>query len=127
MGKLWKRDLSIKPYASKEEILYGLDIIIDSCESIIRRTTGISESEFLGNDDMMKASAMDMQIIGNHAGRLPERIRSKSTNLDDAYGFRCRIAHDYGGVRFETDYLWTPYLKTCMISWTPALQSGPRY
>lgn len=102
-----ENQLWIKPYASREEILYALDTIIDSCESIIRRTAGVSKMEFFGNDDMMKASAMDMQIIGNHAGRLPEHIRSKSANLEDAYGFRCRIAHDYGGVRFETDYLWS--------------------
>lgn len=112
MDKFWKRERAeVKPYSTKEEMLYAIDIILDSCDAIIRRTSGISMDEFLTDDDMMKASAMDMQIIGNHVGRLPAEIRSLSKNLDDAYGFRCRIAHDYGGVRFETGYLWVAVSK----------------
>ena len=92
-------------------MLYAIDVILDSCDAIIRRTSGVSKDDFLTDDDMMKASAMDMQIIGNHVGRLPAEIRSRSRNLEDAYGFRCRITHDYGGVRFETNYLWVAVSK----------------
>ena len=112
MDKFWKKGRAeVKPYSTKEEMLYAIDVILDSCDAIIRRTSGVSKDDFLTDDDMMKASAMDMQIIGNHVGRLPAEIRSRSRNLDDAYGFRCRIAHDYGGVRFETSYLWVAVSK----------------
>lgn len=66
----------------------------------------MTEEEFYANDDVLKASAMDMQIIGNYLGQFPLEIRMSSPVLDDAYSFRCRIAHDYGTVRFEMRYLW---------------------
>ena len=109
MAKGWKshkEEQEVKIYTTDEEMVYALDAIIESCEAIIRRTRGVSEEEFLLNDDMMKASAMDMLVIGNFAGRFPTEIREKSKNINDAYGFRCRIAHDYGTFQFETGYLW---------------------
>lgn len=66
----------------------------------------MSEAEFFADDDVLKASAMDMQIIGNYLGQFPMEIRLSSQVLDDAYSFRCRIAHDYGTVHFEMGYLW---------------------
>lgn len=101
-----KHDRRGKSGLTNEEIAYSLDAIIASCEAIIRRVSGIDREEFLSNDDMMKATGMDMIIIGNHANELPAEIKSRSRNLGQAYGFRCRVAHDYGSMAFEEEYLW---------------------
>lgn len=110
----------VKPYQTEEEIDYALDTIIECCNLIITRVDGMTRDQFLSDDDKMKASAIDMLVIGNFAGRLPDEIKSMSKHLKDAYGFRCRVAHDYGTIRFESEYLWIAVskdvhgiLKTC--------------
>lgn len=124
MVKLFNRKKDrkeVKTYQTEEEVLYALDTIIECCNLIIARVSGLSKEDFLTDDDKMKASAIDMLVIGNYAGRFPSEILDMSSNLRNAYGFRCRVAHDYGTIRFESEYLWVAVskdvkdiLKTCL-------------
>lgn len=106
MADYWRSDDSKPPFTTDEETAHGIYIIIECCDAVIRRTNGVSRDEFMRDYDMQDATAMDMTVIGNIAGRLPDEYRQFCDELNDAYGFRCRLAHDFRTEDFEMSYLW---------------------
>ena len=92
-------------HPSRDEVLHSLQMIIEACDSVIWRTSFSCEERFLSDRAMVADTATDLHVIGYHAGKLPKDVRRGSSELDDAYGFRHRMAEGYGLLTEETDYI----------------------
>ncbi len=89
----------------KDEVLHRLQMIIEACDSVIMRTSITCEERFMSDRAIVADTAIDLHVIGYHAGKLPEDVRRGSRALEDAYGFRHRMAEGYGLLTEETDYI----------------------
>ncbi len=89
----------------RDEVLHSLQMIIEACDSVIWRTARACGSRMMSDESFLTASAMDFHVIGYHAGILPQDVRRGSDALEDAYGFRRRMAEGYGLLSEEREYL----------------------
>lgn len=110
-----KTTVSVKYRITDLDTEEALRIILKSCRSVDRRIFGVSRDEFMSDDDMQKATAMDMVVIGNFVKFLPSDIRGTSHSMKEAHPFRCVIAHIYGSAAFELDQLWNGAVKDVPI------------
>lgn len=94
-----------------DEIIFTLESIITTAESIKSHTVGCTKEEFLSNEVVRGYVAMMFSVIGNHCGMLPTEIRETSSYLDASYDFRCVIDHTYYTEAFSNDILWDAYSR----------------
>ena len=82
--------------------------IIESCERIIDYSAGMSKDEFMINGPIHDACAMNCIVIGERANKLSYEIKERYKGLDWSViiRFRGRIAHTYGTVLYDLDFLW---------------------
>jgi uncharacterized protein with HEPN domain len=77
--------------------------ILESCDKIIDYTDGLSFEEFSADPKTVDAVVRNFEIIGEAAGRLPEKFKNSHPEIDRfrIRGFRNRIVHDYFGIDYS--------------------------
>jgi len=101
-----RRAIQVEVYQSQEEIMFAIDTSIERCTEILDTIDGMVLDDFLMDKKAMKSVAMDMLSIGNFMKEMPGEILAFAPQLEQAYGFRCIIAHDYGNTNFDYPTLW---------------------
>jgi uncharacterized protein with HEPN domain len=85
--------------------MYWSDMRI-AATKIQTHTTGMSEADFATNELVKDAVLRNLEIIGEAAKYIPERVRQNTTTLDwrRVVGFRNIVAHAYFGI--DRSILW---------------------
>jgi uncharacterized protein with HEPN domain len=88
---------------SKRSIEALIADIYEAIEKIERYTTGISKTGFMADDKTIDAVVRNLEIIGEAANRLPDRITKSQSIIQwkKIIGLRNRIVHDYFGIDVE--------------------------
>ena len=88
---------------SRDESLY-LGDIQESCEKILRFTTGMTYKEFIHDELHFDAVLRNLEVIGEAVKNIPEETRITYPNVKwrKIAGFRDIVAHEYFGVNEET-------------------------
>jgi len=90
---------------SRDWELYLKDISA-SCEKILRFTEGLSFEQLIQDDKTYDAVVRNLEVIGEAAKNIPNRVRSLLPTIDwrKAAGMRDMRAHVYFGI--DNDILW---------------------
>ena len=96
----------VKYYTSEVDIENALRIILESCRAIDKRMKWVNHERFMSDEDMQKACAMDMIVLGNAMQYMPPDIKGDVKCMNEAYPFRCVVAHNFGTVVFDMEVLW---------------------
>lgn len=88
---------------SRDESLYLADIQ-ESCEKVLKYTTGMKYKDFVHNDLYFDAVLHNLEIIGEAVKNISEETRQKYPDVKwrKIAGFRDIVAHEYFGVNEET-------------------------
>jgi uncharacterized protein with HEPN domain len=104
---------------SKREPTLLVCDMIESAESILSFTAGMTYEQFLEDKKTRDAVVRNFEIIGEAANRLPDDFKALYPNIDwqRLRGLRNRIVHDYFGIDFSI--IWKikeEYLRGLMVS-----------
>ncbi|MBN2314520.1 MAG: DUF86 domain-containing protein [Sedimentisphaerales bacterium] len=90
---------------SRDEFMYLQDIA-ESCEKILRFTSGLSKPGLIGDERTFDAVVRNLEIIGEAAKHISEDIRKKLPGIEwrKVAGLRDILAHAYFGI--DNDILW---------------------
>jgi uncharacterized protein with HEPN domain len=88
---------------SKREPTLLVRDMIESAESILSFTAGMTYEHFLEDKKTRDAVVRNFEIIGEAANRLPDDFKALYPNIDwqRLRGLRNRIVHDYFGIDFS--------------------------
>jgi uncharacterized protein with HEPN domain len=88
---------------SKRSIDVLIGDITEAIEKIERYTNGISKKEFMSDDKTIDAVVRNLEIIGEAASRMPDRIKNNQNMIKwkKIIGLRNRIVHEYFGIDVE--------------------------
>ncbi len=77
--------------------------IMDEVEYLLRRSADLDRRDFLANEDLRRAFARSLEIIGEAAKHIPEEYRQQHPDIDwrSMAGMRDRLIHGYFGVDYE--------------------------
>lgn len=77
--------------------------IMDEVEYLLRRSANMDRREFLDNEDLRRAFARSIEIIGEASRRIPDEYRQEHPDIDwrSMAGMRDRLIHGYFGVDYE--------------------------
>lgn len=92
---------------SKERILLDyLNDILESIADIREFTIGMTKENFVCDKKTIKAVVRSLEVIGEAAGKIPQRIRDNYPEIpwQELSGMRNRLIHEYFGVDF--DIVW---------------------
>jgi uncharacterized protein with HEPN domain len=92
---------------SDERILLDyLNDILDSIADIQEFTAGLTGEDFFNDKKTIKAVVRSLEVIGEAASRLPEKIREMhpETPWREIIAMRNRLIHEYFGV--DLDIVW---------------------
>jgi uncharacterized protein with HEPN domain len=80
-----------------------LDDIIESSAKINAYIAGLSYDDFLNDDKTIDAVLRNLEIIGEAAKRIPEKIRQQRSDIEwlKVIGLRNILIHQYSGVDLE--------------------------
>ena len=80
-----------------------LEDILDSINKISMFIDGVSQEMFLRDEKTVYAVIRSLEIIGEAAKKIPEKIRTKYPKLPwrEMTGMRDKLIHDYIGVDLE--------------------------
>jgi len=80
--------------------------ILDSIKKIIKYTESVSYEDFVKNDVIIDAVIRNFEVIGEAAKYIPEKFKSKYSNLPlkEMVGMRNILIHDYLGIDY--DFVW---------------------
>lgn len=86
-----------------EEWVPHMRHMLDSSESIVEFVEDITESEFRSDRRTRGAVRLEIVIIAEAAGRLPDEVRAQLGDIPwhDVRGMRNRIVHEYDKVDDE--------------------------
>ena len=84
-----------------------MEDILESCNRILEYTEGMTFDDFKKNHMVVDAVVRNFTIIGEAAGRLPDKFKEQHSSIDwdRIRGFRNRIVHDYFGIDYQI--VWT--------------------
>lgn len=85
---------------SERPVRVLLDDILESVQKARRYVAGLDREAFLSDEKTADAVVRNLEIIGEAAGRLPERFRSQHGEIEwrRIVGLRNRIVHEYFGI-----------------------------
>jgi len=85
---------------STRELLVHIDKEIDY---LLRQSEGLSYSQFVENETLLRAFTRSLEIIGEAAKKVPKDVQSKYTEIEwkAMAGMRDKLIHDYFGIDFE--------------------------
>ena len=77
-----------------------IDDIVECIDKITEYTKNISEDKFLKTTQVQDSVIRRIEIIGEAAGKIPEKIKNKYKEIPwkDIIGMRNVLIHHYGGV-----------------------------
>ena len=77
--------------------------IMEEVEYLLRRSADLDRRDFLANEDLRRAFARSLEIIGEPAKRIPDEYRQEHPDIDwrSMAGMRDRLIHGYFGVDYE--------------------------
>ena len=89
----------------RDEIMYLQDIA-QSCEKILRFSTGLTQSDLVQDEKTYDAVVRNLEIIGEAAKHVGEDIRKQLPDIEwrKIAGMRDMLAHAYFGI--DNDILW---------------------
>jgi len=90
---------------SRDEMMYLQDIA-ESCEKILRFTSGLSLSDLRGDEKTYDAVIRNLEIIGEAAKHISTDLRKRLPDIEwrKAAGLRDMLSHAYFGI--DNDILW---------------------
>ncbi|WP_427366744.1 HepT-like ribonuclease domain-containing protein [Candidatus Caldatribacterium saccharofermentans] len=90
--------------------------MLNECVYLIKRSRAITYQDFLDNEDLKRAFARSLEIIGEAAKKVSRSIgaRHPEMNWRDVAGMRDRLIHDYFGVDYEV--IWKTSWRTYQCS-----------
>lgn len=73
------------------------------CEYLLRRSKATDRDQFLVDEDLRRAFARSLEIIGEAAKQIPDDYRSRHPDIDwrGMAGMRDRLIHGYFGIDYE--------------------------
>jgi uncharacterized protein with HEPN domain len=91
---------------SRDPLLYT-DDILSSIAKIQRYTAGIDKETFFKDEKTFEAAVFNLQIIGEAAGKIPEKYRQTYSQIEwkKVVGLRNIIVHAYFSLSDEV--IWT--------------------
>ncbi|MCG2690608.1 DUF86 domain-containing protein [Candidatus Parcubacteria bacterium] len=106
---------------SKREVKLYLQDIRDCIKKIERYTKNLSFNAFKRNDEKIDAIVRNLEIIGEAAKNIPQKVRNQYPDVfwRDVVDMRNEIAHEYFGVVAEI--IWKTVQKRI-----PELKKGLR-
>ena len=80
-----------------------LEDILHSIQQIFKYTQGISFDNFKADDKTFDAVVKNLEVIGEAAKNIPERIRNKNAEVEwkKITGMRDILIHEYFGIDIE--------------------------
>jgi len=89
----------------RESKLY-LEDIIQSIDSILNYTKGLTGKKFAENNMVIDAVVRNLEIIGEASKNVPAEIKSSHTDIPwkEMAGMRDKVIHEYFGV--DIDIVW---------------------
>ena len=77
--------------------------IMTEAEYLIRRSHDTDREAFLRDEDLQRAFARSLEIIGEASKRIPDTFREQHDEIDwrGMAGMRDRLIHGYFGVDYE--------------------------
>ena len=90
---------------SRDRLMYLQDIA-QCCDKVLRFTQGLTRAELVRDEKTYDAVVRNLEIIGEAAKHLPNKLRSQIPEVDwrKAAGLRDMLAHAYFGI--DDDILW---------------------
>jgi uncharacterized protein with HEPN domain len=90
---------------SRDDIMYLQDIA-ESCEKVLRFTTGLSQSDLIKDEKTYDAVVRNLEIIREAAKHISADFRKRIPDIQwrKAAGLRDMLAHAYFGI--DNDILW---------------------
>ena len=83
-----------------------LDDILEAAKKVLEYTAGFSDQQFFADRKTVEAVVWNLQIIGEAAKNVPEKIRFRYPDVPwrDMAGLRDIIVHQYFGIKL--DLIW---------------------
>lgn len=86
----------------------NITTIIQACTRILSYTDGMGQGDFILNNCIVDACAMNCLVIGERASKLSYEFKQHYNGLPwiELENFRHKAAHIYGTDQFDLDILW---------------------
>ena len=90
---------------SRDELMYLQDIA-DSCERLLRYTSGWTKEQLIADEKTYDAVVRNLEILGEAAKHVSDELRSKIHDVQwrKIAGMRDLLAHAYFGI--DNNILW---------------------
>jgi len=90
---------------SRDELMYLHDIV-DSCERLLRYTSGLTKEQLLADEKTYDAVVRNLEVIGEAAKHVSDKLRSQIPDIEwrKIAGMRNLLAHAYFGI--DNNILW---------------------
>ncbi len=90
---------------SHDELMYLRDIA-ESCERILRYTSGLTKERLIADQKTYDAVVRNLEILGEAAKHVSDELRLKMPNVEwrKIAGMRDMLAHAYFGI--DNNILW---------------------
>ena len=87
---------------SREHRLF-LEDMLQACEKVIRYAQGLTQEQFVANEQAFDAVMRNLEIIGEACKHVPPEVRTQHPSVDwrRIAGLRDVVIHEYFGVDIE--------------------------
>ena len=84
---------------SRDEATYVADMV-EACERVMEYTAGLHAASFRGDRKTIDAVVRNLEVLGEAAKRVSDRIRSQAADVPwrEIAGLRDVLIHDYFGI-----------------------------
>lgn len=107
---------------SKREWHFYIDDMIDFAQQVSNYTAGLDQTAFFANRLIHDATLRNMELIGEAATHVPEKVRQSFTDIPwrQIIATRNRLIHGYLGI--DADTVWS-IVQSDIPALLPALRN----